>query len=174
MLTALLSVTLALAGKAMDFNSDLSQQMYSDFIELMSRDIEALPDAISTGHKFMTGGAGEGDQKLRPESPFEERQQVKSDNVLPAYCNPPNPCPIGYTADDGCLEEFDNTAAFSRDYQQAQECICDQEHMFDCPGKSTGDFEDGLHHIFDEPGFHKSLIAKKFHEKRNSIEVTKT
>ena len=24
--------------------------------------------------------------------------------VLPAYCDPPNPCPIGYTAADGCIE----------------------------------------------------------------------
>ena len=22
---------------------------------------------------------------------------ARGDNVLPAYCNPPNPCPIGYT-----------------------------------------------------------------------------
>lgn len=29
------------------------------------------------------GGAGEGDQQLRPEDDFEHRQQVKSDNVLP-------------------------------------------------------------------------------------------
>lgn len=56
--------------------------------------------------------------------------QVKSDNVLPAYCEPPNPCPLGYTAADGCLEEFENSAEFSRNYQANQECICDQEHMF--------------------------------------------
>ena len=77
----------------------------------------------------------------------------KTENVLPAYCNPPNPCPIGYTgkfrllliavvgnqfeiqlcslciAEDGCLEEFENTAAFSREYQAAQDCMCDTEHM---------------------------------------------
>ena len=37
--------------------------------------------------------------------------------VLPAYCDPPNPCPIGYTAKDGCisLEEFENTSEFSRE-----------------------------------------------------------
>nr|CAG4647394.1 EOG090X0DEG [Megafenestra aurita] len=60
----------------------------------------------------------------------------KTENVLPAYCNPPNPCPIGYTAEDGCLEEFENTAAFSREYQAAQDCMCDTEHMFDCPASS--------------------------------------
>ena len=36
--------------------------------------------------------------------------------MLPAYCDPPNPCPIGYTAKDGCisLEDFENTSEFSR------------------------------------------------------------
>lgn len=56
--------------------------------------------------------------------------QVKSDNILPSYCEPPNPCPIGYTVADGCLEEFENSAEFSRNYQARQTCICDQEHMF--------------------------------------------
>ena len=55
--------------------------------------------------------------------------------VLPAYCDPPNPCPKGYTAEDGCIEveEFDNEAEFSRNYQAAQSCMCDSEHMFSCP-----------------------------------------
>lgn len=34
------------------------------------------------------GGTGEGKQQPK---------EVKTDKVLPAYCNPPNPCPIGYT-----------------------------------------------------------------------------
>ena len=37
--------------------------------------------------------------------------------------------PIGPIAEDGCLEEFENTAAFSREYQAAQDCMCDTEHM---------------------------------------------
>ena len=55
--------------------------------------------------------------------------------MLPAYCDPPNPCPKGYTAEDGCIEveEFDNEAEFSRNYQAAQSCMCDSEHMFTCP-----------------------------------------
>lgn len=35
-------------------------------------------------------------------------------------------------AEDGCLEEFENTAAFSREYQAAQDCMCDTEHMVIC------------------------------------------
>merc|ERR1711879_23269 len=59
--------------------------------------------------------------------------------VLPAYCDPPNPCPKGYTAEDGCIEveEFDNEAEFSRNYQAAQSCMCDSEHMFTCPEDSS-------------------------------------
>lgn len=37
------------------------------------------------------------------------------------------------SGENNCLEEFENTAAFSRDYQSAQECMCDAEHMIDCP-----------------------------------------
>ena len=37
--------------------------------------------------------------------------------MLPAYCDPPNPCPLGYTAADGCIEDFENTSEFSRRYQ---------------------------------------------------------
>jgi len=53
--------------------------------------------------------------------------------MLPAYCDPPNPCPIGYTSSDGCIEDFENTSEFSRRFQSGQECICDTEHMFNCP-----------------------------------------
>jgi hypothetical protein len=34
---------------------------------------------------------------LEPNGDYKFRQQVKSDSTLPAYCNPPNPCPKGYT-----------------------------------------------------------------------------
>lgn len=35
--------------------------------------------------------------------------------------------------EQGCTLEFENTAAFSRHYQAQQDCMCDSEHMFDCP-----------------------------------------
>lgn len=78
-----------------------------------------------------------GFQRLKPDGSIKNIQVVKTDAALPAYCNPPNPCPVGYTAKDGCLEEFVNTAAFSREYQAGQECMCDTEHMFDCPGNDN-------------------------------------
>ncbi|KAK8729546.1 hypothetical protein OTU49_008536 [Cherax quadricarinatus] len=105
-----------------------------------------------------------------------------SDGVLPAYCNPPNPCPMGYTASDGCLEDFENTAGFSRDYQSLQDCMCDTEHMFEC-SDSTRDSEitalarsiqnegvldstlDKIMRGLQEGGH--QLVAKKFHAKKN-------
>merc|ERR1711936_171146 len=38
---------------------------------------------------------------------------------------------------DGCIEDFENTSEFSRRYQASQKCICDTEHMFDCPEENA-------------------------------------
>lgn len=85
------------------------------------------------GHQYVQGGAGEGRQLLGPEGTFENVQVIKSDHAVPSYCDPPNPCPIGYTAEDGCLENFINSASFSREYQAKQQCSCDNEHsLFNC------------------------------------------
>lgn len=43
------------------------------------------------------GGAGEGKQRLKPDGTVQNQKQVKTDAALPAYCNPPNPCPEGYS-----------------------------------------------------------------------------
>jgi len=43
-----------------------------------------------------------------------------------------------FSDEDGCITDFENTAAFSRDYQESQECMCDSEHMFDCARSNTG------------------------------------
>lgn len=40
--------------------------------------------------------------------------------------------------EDGCITDFENTAAFSREYQESQECMCDSEHMFDCGRSNAG------------------------------------
>lgn len=118
---------------------------------------EYLEHSSLWGHQYMQGGAGKGDQRLKPDGSVRNVQVIKTDAVLPAYCNPPNPCPLGYTgfahiismliqflifilililAEDGCIQEFENTAVFSREYQASQECMCDTEHMFDCVGNT--------------------------------------
>ncbi|XP_045494710.1 uncharacterized protein LOC123693591 isoform X1 [Colias croceus] len=111
------------------------------------RDQEYLQHSSLWGHQYVTGGASE----VVP-----NHQVIKTDAVLPAYCNPPNPCPVGYTEEQGCISEFENTAAFSREYQLSQRCMCDGEHMFSCPEESSSDLD--LH--FPDP--HKNLVAKKF------------
>merc|ERR1712080_607509 len=43
--------------------------------------------------------------KIAPDPP----KVPAKNSMLPAYCDPPNPCPHGYTSQDGCLEVFENT-----------------------------------------------------------------
>lgn len=61
------------------------------------RDQEFLEHSSLWGNQYMSGGAGEGKQLLKPEGLMKNRQEVKTDATLPAYCNPPNPCPLDYT-----------------------------------------------------------------------------
>ncbi len=88
----------------------------------------------------------------KPQQPQQQQQQQPNtstnksgkggsnpNTVLPAYCDPPNPCPLGYTEKDGCLEAFENTSEFSRTYQARQNCLCDSEHMFNCPATSAAE-----------------------------------
>lgn len=73
--------------------------------------------------------------------------------------------------------DFENTAAYSRDYQASQECMCDGEHMFDCSGQDqndggrqlTSNLESYLARQF-HTSEHKNLVAKKFqpHKVSNS------
>ena len=58
---------------------------------------EYLEHSALFGHQYVQGGAGEGIQRLKPDGSIANIQVIKSDSVLPAYCNPPNPCPNGYT-----------------------------------------------------------------------------
>ncbi|XP_067009584.1 neuroendocrine protein 7B2 [Anabrus simplex] len=141
------------------------------------RDQEYLQHSSLWGHQYMAGGAGEGKQHLKPDGTVHNQKEVKSDAALPAYCNPPNPCPVGYSADDGCLEHFENTAVFSRDFQGSQDCMCDSEHMFECPASSARDASAGpdltdseldrIMEQFQVEDQHKTLVAKKYHVKKD-------
>ncbi|GAV07960.1 hypothetical protein RvY_17733 [Ramazzottius varieornatus] len=126
------------------------------------RDEEHLPYNPLWRHQYLSGGAGEGDQYLGPEGTIPNTHQVKSDSMLPAYCDPPNPCPDGYTAADGCLEDVPNTAEFSRDFQSQQNCPCDPEHMFDCAMTASN----AINNI-PVDGAHATVRGKKFSEKKS-------
>ncbi|XP_037730299.1 uncharacterized protein LOC119560753 [Drosophila subpulchrella] len=98
------------------------------------RDHEFMQHSSLWGHQFISGGMGEG--------PNRYPTIVKNDAGLPAYCNPPNPCPEGYdmaTQGGSCIVDFENTAIFSREFQAAQDCTCDNEHMFDCSDQDSAD-----------------------------------
>ncbi|ALC45949.1 7B2 [Drosophila busckii] len=90
------------------------------------RDHEFMQHSSLWGHQYVSGGMGEMPNGYNI---------VKTDASLPAYCNPPNPCPAGYDMEQqagNCIADFDNTAIYSREFQAAQDCTCDSEHMFDC------------------------------------------
>ncbi|KAL5009138.1 hypothetical protein ScPMuIL_014719 [Solemya velum] len=98
------------------------------------------------GYQSVSGGTGDGK---------ENPKMVKTDKVLPAYCNPPNPCPKGYTADKNCLENFENSGENNRRLLEEQDCPCDAEHMFQCPAgkkKITPKSEEnaGLENMFKQ------------------------
>jgi hypothetical protein len=94
-------------------------------------------NAGSQGFIYMSGGAGEGQQHLTPSGALNNVHQVKSDEALPFYCHPPNPCPKGFTAEDGCQESIEDTAEMQKAWiekmMQKGLCTCDEEHMYDCP-----------------------------------------
>lgn len=93
------------------------------FSEASIRDQEFIEHSPLWGYQSVSGGTGDGK---------ENPKEVKTDKVLPAYCNPPNPCPKGYTAEDNCLENFDNSMENNRRLMAQQECPCDTEHMLHC------------------------------------------
>ncbi|KAM7299678.1 uncharacterized protein ISCGN_020244, partial [Ixodes scapularis] len=96
--------------------------------------------------------------------------------------------------EDGCLEEFENTATFSREYQSAQDCMCDSEHMFDCPGATQENEIDALARSIQNEGLmestldrivqhidpsvpvegqHKTVMAKKFFNNEHRARYSK-
>ncbi|XP_053924933.1 neuroendocrine protein 7B2 [Cuculus canorus] len=93
------------------------------------------------GPQSIEGGAHEGLQHLGPYGNIPNIvAELTGDNVPKdfsedqGYPDPPNPCPIGKTVEDGCLENTPDTAEFSRDYQLHQR-LFDPEHDYPNMGK---------------------------------------
>ncbi|ELU00636.1 hypothetical protein CAPTEDRAFT_220347 [Capitella teleta] len=122
--------------------------------ETMIRDSEYVEHSSNAGsHGFihMSGGAGEGMQHLTPEGTQNNHLEVKTDEGLPFYCHPPNPCPKGYNpTSDECIDSklFKDTAESQKMWIEAMtkqgRCSCDQEHMFECPKEQTSNGISGL------------------------------
>ncbi|XP_032691252.1 uncharacterized protein LOC116853974 isoform X2 [Odontomachus brunneus] len=99
------------------------------------RDQEYLQHSTLWSHQRVNNNKGNDRHRIQSAG-LKGIKDEKTENPLPAYCTPPNPCPVGYTSENNCLTNFENTAAFSRDYQSAQDCMCDTEHMLECSGDS--------------------------------------
>ncbi|XP_053553943.1 neuroendocrine protein 7B2 [Bombina bombina] len=95
------------------------------------------------GPQSIEGGAHEGLQHLGPYGNIPNIvAELTGDNVpkdfreAQGYPKPPNPCPVGRFAVDGCLEKTPDTAQFSREYQ-AHQNLFDPEHNY--PGSAKWD-----------------------------------
>ncbi|KAF7262031.1 hypothetical protein EG68_00674 [Paragonimus skrjabini miyazakii] len=100
---------------------------------------------------------------------------------LPAYCDPPNPCPIGYNPDSlptPCDSYTEFTMEVNRNWilnkVASGECSCDNEHMESCsidlsssrPNPSNWYTKRSHHRPYEENPFlhgqkRKRLVAKK-------------
>jgi len=100
------------------------------YLSALTRDEEQeIHSPFITGYKYVSGGAGEGRQHLSPSGEIPNRLEVKTDEELPSYCNPPNPCPLGFEADDCDASPMSTfTGEYSRLYQIEQDCQCDNDH----------------------------------------------
>merc|ERR1712107_972305 len=112
-----------------DLIEDLEQHLYPDYQQYNDQVYDGEPAPARALHQ----------DDLRAAT--RQGRQIKS-SMLPAYCDPPNPCPLGYTAQDGCIEDFENNSEFSQKYQASQNCMCDTEHMFACPKPNSRMTED--------------------------------
>ncbi|XP_029534579.2 uncharacterized protein LOC115140372 [Oncorhynchus nerka] len=88
------------------------------------------------GPQSIQGGAHEGLQHLGPYGNIPNIvAELTGDNIPKdfsedhGYPDPPNPCPVGKTAADGCLENAPDTAEFSRKFQNHQH-LFDPEHDY--------------------------------------------
>ncbi|CAF0798787.1 unnamed protein product [Brachionus calyciflorus] len=120
--------TKALDALALDEFINSPPSFDDDFIETRDEESESHSSLVG-GHQYVSGGAGEGKQHLSPDGKISNKEEIKSDEDLPAYCDPPNPCPIGYTGEDCDPRPFTEfTAEYSKNYQEQQSCMCDEDH----------------------------------------------
>lgn len=125
-----------------DYNYDI----LADKLSLPTRSVDNAAPSLNAAPKASA-------------SDSQDNSAFRTNSMLPAYCDPPNPCPIGYTTADGCIEDFENSSEFSRGFQSRQKCICDTEHMFDCPEENAhrgADDITAVNILSDLPGLKRS------------------
>jgi hypothetical protein len=119
---------------------DVEETESAEFKATDPRDEETEShSSLIAGHQYVSGGAGEGKQHLHPDGAVDNKEEVKTDEDLPAYCDPPNPCPVGYLGEDCDARPFEEfTAAYSKTYQEQQNCMCDDDHNVCQPTSPSG------------------------------------
>lgn len=64
------------------------------------RDQEYLQHSTLWSHQRTTGDSNKGNDRHRIQpAGLKGLKDEKTENPLPAYCTPPNPCPVGYTSE---------------------------------------------------------------------------
>uniref|UniRef100_H3D3U6 Neuroendocrine protein 7B2 n=1 Tax=Tetraodon nigroviridis TaxID=99883 RepID=H3D3U6_TETNG len=108
------------------------------------------------GPQRIQGGAHEGLQLLGPFGNIPNFvAELTGDNVPKGvtddhgYPDPPNPCPVGKTAADGCLENAPDTAEFSRQFQNHQNLF---DPVHDYPALAKWDKEHLFQKLKERPG----------------------
>jgi len=137
-------------GPSQDYQNyhdyDYNYDILADKLSLPTRSVDNAAPSLSAAPKASA-------------SDSQDTSAFRTNSMLPAYCDPPNPCPIGYTTADGCIEDFENSSEFSRGFQSRQKCICDTEHMFDCPEENAHRGADDIaavNILSDLPGLKRS------------------
>jgi len=125
-------------------------------------------DSLGQGHKYVQGGSGEGQQYLQPDGSHQNYEEVKSDEGLPAYCDPPNPCPVDYIGEECDPRPFSEfTAQFSKEYQQNQDCMCDNDHNECNNDKHKKSSDDYVNYI-------KNLQSSKLDDRFSAVVAKKS
>lgn len=68
-----------------------------------------------------------------------------------------------FSADDNCVEKFENSLDNNRRLLKQQDCPCDAEHMFSCPAevdqeiKQTGNYPEWMEHNSNSDLVRKNL-----------------
>jgi hypothetical protein len=173
-----------------DYSSN--HQMESNSVDMPAtaiRDSEKIEHSSSAGSHgpiHMSGGSGEAKQHLRPDGSIDNNKNgvaaIKSDESLPFYCHPANPCPKDANDTEDCQSYIEDTAEAQKKWitnmQVRGACTCDREHMFNCPDipatlesamNERRQFNDQLDNLNGEKM--ESLVAKKSPRVKRSIGI---
>ncbi|CAF2754691.1 unnamed protein product [Rotaria sp. Silwood2] len=98
-----------------------------EYLSALIRDREQeVHSPFINGDKYVSGGDR---HHLSPKDEILNRPKVITYEELSSYCNPPNPCPLGFEADDCDISPMSTfTSEYSQLYQSEQNCQCDNAH----------------------------------------------